>query len=105
MTQHSDINPSDINHFDITWQERGGPPRMSANPDYPHGVDLDVRAPSEKAGPSCTVKLPYPTGKGVIGTWLVRCQRCGRAVGITAASRADDPRSAIVACKGMEGAA
>lgn len=95
MTDHFD------DHFDVTWHTRGGPPRMPANPDYPNGVDLDVRAPSEKKGPFCKVMLPYPTGEGVIGTWLVRCRRCKRSVGITAASRADDPRSAIVACMKM----
>jgi hypothetical protein len=85
-----------LSDFEITWLDRGRPPRQPPNPDYPEGIDLDL---SDGAEQNCTVKLPYPSEHKNIGTYIVICRRCGLRVGITTAARADDPRSAKLACK------
>lgn len=83
-------------HFDIRYVERGGPPKNAASAMFPNGVDLDL---SNGARQACLVPLPYPNPHGNIGMWLVNCAKCGRSVGVTAAARADDPRSVTVACQ------
>ena len=83
-------------HFDIRWLDRGGPPKVAPNPAFPDGVDVDA---SEGAKLTCLVPLPYPTGKANVGTWMIACTLCRLRVGVTAASRPDDPRSVKLACK------
>jgi len=83
--------------FDIRWIDRGRPPKVAPNQAFPDGVDIDLTLGRD--GPSCTVALPYPTGKTNIGAWLIVCRMCRLRVGITAASRPDDPRSVKLACK------
>lgn len=83
--------------FQIDWLDRGRPPKVAPNPAYPDGIDVDLRLEPEAL--FCTVALPYPTGHTNIGTWLVKCNLCRLRVGITAASRPDDPRSAKLPCK------
>jgi len=82
--------------FEIRWVRRGGPPQQPPDPRYPDGVDVDI---SLGAARSCSTPLPYPVDRNEVGTWLVECQVCGLRVGITAASRPDDPRSVKIACK------
>lgn len=82
--------------FEIEWVNRGGPPKQPPDTAFPHGKDVDLTMGRE---PSCITPLPYPTGKGTIGGWLVRCLTCGLSVYVTAASRPDDPCSLKVACK------
>jgi hypothetical protein len=72
---------------------RRGPPQHPTNPAYPEGVDVQEAAPGVA---SCRVELPYPAPERLV--WQVRCRRCGYALAITAAGRADDPRSVTVPC-------
>lgn len=83
--------------FQILWQDRGGPPKVKPNPAFPDGVPEIDMARGEQ--PNCVVTLPYPSGHTNVGLWLVRCRLCRLRVGITAASRPDDPRSARLPCK------
>jgi hypothetical protein len=85
--------------FEIRWIDRGHPPRVKPNPDFPDGRDVDS---GER--PACLAKLPYPTGKDHVGGWFLRCQRCGTTAYVTAASRPDDPKSIMIPCK-MKGSA
>jgi len=78
-----------------TWLSVGRKPEHPADPKYPHGVDLDLGR-----RPACAVDLPYPAPE--VGVWLVECAACGGKFSITAAGRADDPRSARVPCKTRE---
>ena len=84
----------------VTWLDEGrqaqhpADPKHLTNPAYPKGVDVDC---SGGAKATCTQALPYPA-KGC-GQHLVTCDICGRRIIVTAAGRADDPRSVKVACK------
>lgn len=82
--------------FEIRWVSRGRPPRVAPNPDYPKGMDIDISLGAER---TCTTPLPYPTGRKFVGTWMLKCLVCGLRVGITAASRPDDPKSVKLACR------
>ena len=79
--------------FTIKWIDKGRPPRVAANPDFPDGIDMDG---GER--PACRVELPYMT-KTNIGLWLVVCEKCQSNALITMASRPDDPRSLMLPCK------
>lgn len=83
--------------FDITWVDRGHPPRVAPNPHFPDGVEVDLRGSPSLRG--CYTPLPYPTGHKNVGGWLVECRKCGVTSYITAASRLDDPKSAVIPCK------
>jgi hypothetical protein len=83
--------------FEIRWLDRGHPPRIKPDPAFPDGVPV-VDA-SMGAAITCVAELPYPTGEVNVGTWLVDCKLCRLRVGVTAASRPDDPRSVKLACK------
>ena len=78
----------------VTWLDEGREAQHPANPAYPSGIDVDC---SGGASTTCTQPLPYPAER--CGQFLVICEACGRTVIITAAGRADDPRSVKIACK------
>jgi hypothetical protein len=82
-------------HMQVRWIDRHLEPKNPANPDYPRGVDLDLRHDDD--APSCMTELPYPAKR--IGYYLIRCIRCGMDAVITTAGRADDPRSVQLPCK------
>lgn len=82
--------------FEISYVERGGPPKQPPNPAYPAGVDVDISLGAKR---TCSTPLPYPVRSPNVGTWMITCLVCGLRVGVTAASRPDDPRSVKVACK------
>ena len=67
--------------------------KVAPNPKHPSGIDIDL-APGVNG---CTTRLPYPAE--CCGVWLVRCSVCETSAAITAAGRADDPRSVKLACK------
>ncbi len=81
------------------WIDRGFAPRQPPNPDYPDGLDLDLRTDADKEHnkPSCEIKLKHPAVR--VGYWLIRCQLCGLRTIVTTAGRVDDPRSVRVLCK------
>ena len=80
--------------YDVLFRPSGrGKAQCAANPAYPAGVDLDL---TKGTRPSCTFELPYPAEE--CGMWLIQCRRCGIAVAVTAAGRADDPRSVTARC-------
>lgn len=66
-----------------------------ANPDFPKGVEVDAR--TERGAPACTLELPYPAP--AIGSHFVECAYCGVTAAVTAAGRADDPRTVTLTCK------
>jgi len=82
----------------IQWVDNHSEPECPANPDYPHGVDIDATT-GECDKPSCSTLLPYPARR--CGYYLVQCLRCGLQIAVTTAGRDDDPRSVRVLCKGL----
>lgn len=77
-----------------------GPATDTPNPAYPHGINLDMTAGEPVQ--SCMARIPYPA-QGV-GVMVVKCSRCGTAVGASVAGRADDPCTLRIACKEQAGA-
>jgi hypothetical protein len=69
-----------------------GKARCAPNPDYPNGLDIRI-----KERPACIVDLPYPAPE--CGHWAIEYRLCGLTVAVTAAGRADDPRSVQVPCQ------
>jgi hypothetical protein len=96
--------------FEVFWVKRGGPPKSEPNPHYPDGCHIDLTAarrggsvklthkPPPEDERSCVAQLPYPVGRDEVGTWMIRCLTCGLRVGVTAASRPDDPKSVRMSC-------
>jgi len=83
--------------FSITWHNGGDGARLGQpDPAFPHGVDVDI---SEKPAPSCTARLDCPAPR--CGAWLIECQECGATVAVSAAGRADDPRSLTMGCAAL----
>ena len=80
--------------FNIRWIVRApGKATQPPDPKFPAGIDHDI---SRNKRPACRIALPYPaTG---IGSWSIKCLRCGFTTICTAAGRADDPRSITIAC-------
>lgn len=77
----------------IVWIDGGREPQNPPDPRYPDGVDINAAQPGE---PQCRLDLPYPAKR--CGHYRVECEKCGLTVLITTAGRADDPRSATLAC-------
>ena len=76
----------------IEFIDYGRPPKEPPDPLYPHGVDVDL---SNGAETVCSIKLPKVTTTGL---FIAACDVCGKKVGVTAAGRADDPRSLKISC-------
>lgn len=68
--------------------------KFPPNPEHPDGIDIDL---SNGAKLNCRISLPYPAE--CCGVWSVYCSVCNLNVLVTAAGRADDPRSVKLACK------
>lgn len=82
--------------FEVGFISAGRKASCAPNADFPEGVDVDL---SKGRFQSCTVELPYPAE--CCGTWVVVCTRCGYSCAVTAAGRADDPRSVTMPCKSV----
>jgi hypothetical protein len=80
--------------FKIEWIDLEREPREKPDPNYPHGIDLNV---AMGRSPSCAVKLPYPAPR--CGMYHVECKTCGQDIILTTAGRPDDPRSVTMACQ------
>ena len=78
----------------VTWLDRGRNAELGPDPRYPEGIDLDI---SQGAFEVCITALPYPAPR--CGSWLIVCDTCDLRIVVTAAGRADDPRSMKMACK------
>lgn len=78
--------------FITQWIDGWREPKVSPNPDYPDGKDIDL---GER--PACKVELPYPAKR--IGFYFVECETCHGNALITTAGRPDDPRSVMLPCK------
>ena len=76
----------------VVFLDRGALPQRLTDAAYPNGVDVDV---SQGRLPACTVNLPKVR---TIGSFVVTCRRCGQNAVVTAAGRADDPKSLTMAC-------
>jgi len=68
-------------------------PKCPPNPDYPHGMYVDMSQGAER---TCEVKIPYPAPR--CGVMVVECLKCGLRNGVTVAGRPDDPRKVKLAC-------
>jgi hypothetical protein len=80
----------------VRWIDDGREPRSKPDPNYPHGIDLDMSAQASGRN-CCQTPLPYPAKR--CGKYIVVCDTCGLRVIITTAGRPDDPRSLKVICK------
>lgn len=83
--------PKDIS---IHWIDSGFEPQNPPDPDYPHGIRLDL---TKGASRYCFTELPYPAKR--CGQYLLECQACGFSAIITTAGRPDDPRSVRLPCQ------
>lgn len=84
-----------MSDFEITFKPSGrGAARCAADPEYPDGVRADGRT---SPGAFCTIEFPYPAPE--CGMFLANCRECGFRIAVTAAGRADDPRSLTVSCR------
>lgn len=79
----------------VEWRGDGRKAECPSNPNYPRGISLDMSAGAKR---TCDAALPYPA-QGC-GFFELTCATCGYSGMITAAGRADDPRSVRVACRG-----
>jgi hypothetical protein len=77
----------------ITFVDSGRYPKCPPDPKFPDGIDVDL---AFGAAPTCTVAVPYPSPR--CGYLKIECERCGLAVAVTVAGRADDVRQVTVAC-------
>lgn len=82
--------------FDVVFISAGRKASCAPNADFPKGVDVDL---SKGRFAVCTIELPYPAE--CCGTWVIACNKCGFKCGVTAAGRADDPRSITMPCKSL----
>lgn len=78
----------------VQWIDSGREPTQPPNPNYPHGLDVDV---SDGKAKTCSVSLPYPAKR--CGAYYLECETCGITCLVTTAGRIDDPRSVKVACR------
>jgi hypothetical protein len=76
------------------WFDAGRDPKHPPDPNYPHGIDIDISLNAIKA---CYTLLPYPAKR--CGQYVITCGLCGLRTVVTTAGRVDDPRSIKVACK------
>jgi len=83
----------DNDHFDIHWIDLEREPQCKPDPDYPHGIDLDM---AKGRWPQCKIKLPYPARR--CGVFVLDCKKCGTSIMVTTAGRVDDPRSVALPC-------
>jgi hypothetical protein len=84
-----------MSNLDIEWFDTGKEPQCAPNPQFPDGMDIDLRM--HKDEPSCEIELPYPAKR--CGMFLINCNSCRRNAVITTAGRPDDPRRVILPCK------
>lgn len=80
--------------FSVNFLSHNRKAKCAPNPAYPDGMDADLAGDAKLA---CLAELPYPAE--CCGVWIVECETCGLRVGITAAGRPDDPRTAKLPCK------
>ena len=80
----------------VSWVSANRKARIPPDPRYPNGIDIDI---SEGKRPACFTEIPYPAPE--CGRYLIKCDLCNHISGVTAAGRADDPKSIRVACKWM----
>lgn len=78
----------------VRWIDGGRSATQPANPQFPDGFNLDISKGSER---SCTARLPYPAAR--CGIWEIEFDACQLKAMVTAAGRADDPRSLRIACR------
>lgn len=80
--------------FDVKFLSHNRKAKCAPNPKYPRGMDVDLAGDAKLV---CLAELPCPAE--CCGIWIVECETCGLRVGITAAGRPDDPRTAKLPCK------
>lgn len=81
--------------FEITFVWRSKEPaKHPADEAFPYGQAMDF---TKGALPACVAKLQWPAPG--VGSWAVKCLRCGFTAIVTAAGRADDPTQITIPCK------
>lgn len=80
--------------FDVAWVSAFRDAEHPADPAYPNGKA--VVAVKDQRAPTCHLDLPYPAK--CVGQFVVKCRVCGLTTMVTAAGRADDPRSLTINC-------
>lgn len=84
-----------VDSVTITFRPSGrGKAQCDADPLFPQGKNPDI----SKGEISCLIDLPYPAPE--CGIHIIHCHACDLKIGVTAAGRADDPKSVRVPCKG-----
>ena len=83
-----------MSNFDIAWIDGGRTAQNPPDPAYPNGIELDI---SRDAKVACLVELTYPAPR--VGQYSIMCRDCGFHALVTAAGRADDPKSIKVPCR------
>lgn len=78
----------------VTWIDGKREPACPPDPKYPDGIDIDLSFGAVK---TCATTLPCPAKR--CGTYIVKCEACGKVVALTTAGRPDNPRSLKVACR------
>jgi hypothetical protein len=91
---------SAVDWIDVEFIDSGREPTQPPDPDYPHGIKLDVTGGAKVQ--SCLVGIPYPAPRCGIMTMV--CRRCGLSTGCTVAGRPDDPSEIRLPCKLQIGA-
>jgi hypothetical protein len=72
--------------------DNGRMPKQPPDPRYLDGKDVDA----SQGLRGCSITLEHPTP--CCGWWALKCERCGHVSIVTAAGRADDPRTITVPC-------
>lgn len=83
-----------MSNLTVRWVDHEREPQCEPDPHYPNGKDIDISAGAPAA---CQVALPYPAKR--CGIYMVECDVCRQAIGVTTAGRPDDPRSLKIACR------
>jgi hypothetical protein len=81
--------------IEVIWFDHGREPQCAPNPEYPQGIDVDLR--KNKKQRACVATLKYPAPR--CGVWLLACSKCHTSNAVTAAGRVDDPKTVTIPCK------
>jgi hypothetical protein len=78
--------------IEVTFRSLQRQPKHKPDPRFPTGQDIDI----SKGAAACTATIPYPAQ--CCGYYVVHCKHCGETNVLTAAGRADDPRTIKMPC-------
>jgi hypothetical protein len=70
-----------------------GKAKCKADENFPNGKIIEI----SKDNNAHKIALPYPAPE--CGVWILKCETCNFAVGVTAAGRKDDPKQVNFICR------